>query len=115
MKDMLLRLEGEPLEIAEHPAPTPGEGELLLQVGACAVCRTDLHVVDGELTEPKLPLVLGHQIVGRVVQAAAGFREGERIGVRWLGWTGGVCVECTSGRENLRDHALFTGYTRDEC
>ncbi len=113
MKAMLLRLQGEPLEIAERPAPTPGEGELLLQVGACAVCRTDLHVVDGELTEPKLPLVLGHQIVGRVVQAAAGFREGERIGVPWLGWTCGVCVYCTSGRENLCDRALFTGYTRD--
>ncbi len=113
MKAMLLRRQGEPLEVAERPTPTPGEGELLLQVDACAVCRTDLHVVDGELTEPKLPLVLGHQIVGRVVQAAAGFSEGERIGVPWLGWTCGVCVYCTSGRENLCDRALFTGYTRD--
>ncbi len=113
MKAMLLRRQGEPLEVAERPTPTPGEGELLLQVDACAVCRTDLHVVDGELTEPKLPLVLGHQIVGRVVQAAAVFSEGERIGVPWLGWTCGVCVYCTSGRENLCDRALFTGYTRD--
>jgi propanol-preferring alcohol dehydrogenase len=113
MKAMLLRRQGEPLEVAERPVPTPGEGELLLQMEACAVCRTDLHVVDGELAEPKLPLIPGHQIVGRVVRAAGEFSEGERIGVPWLGWTCGVCVYCTSGRENLCDRALFTGYTRD--
>ena len=110
---MVLRRQGEPLEVAEFPIPTPGEGELLLQVDACAVCRTDLHVVDGELADPKLPLIPGHQIVGRVARAAAGFSEGERIGVPWLGWTCGVCVYCTSGRENLCDGARFTGYTLD--
>ena len=113
MNAMVLRTPGEPLQLAEVPIPNADEGELLLQVDACAVCRTDLHVVDGELTEPTLPLIPGHQIVGRVVRAAGGFREGERIGVPWLGWTCGVCAYCTSGRENLCDRARFTGYTRD--
>jgi propanol-preferring alcohol dehydrogenase len=113
MKAMLLRRQGEPLEEAELPIPAPADGELLIEVDACAVCRTDLHVVDGELADPKLPLIPGHQIVGRVVRGAVGFSEGERVGVPWLGWTCGVCVYCTSGRENLCDRARFTGYTLD--
>jgi propanol-preferring alcohol dehydrogenase len=113
MHAMILRRAGEPLQPVEVPIPTPGRGELLIEVEACAVCRTDLHVVDGELTEPKLPLIPGHQIVGRVVHAAEGFREGERVGVPWLGWTCGVCDYCRSGRENLCDRARFTGYTLD--
>ena len=92
---------------AELPEPEPGDGEVLLEVSCCGVCRTDLHIVDGELTEPKLPLVLGHQIVGRVVG------DGRRVGVPWLGWTDGTCRYCMSGRENLCDHAQFTGYNRD--
>jgi propanol-preferring alcohol dehydrogenase len=87
--------------------PEPGQGEILIEVSCCGVCRTDLHIVDGELTEPKLPLILGHQIVGRVVG------DGRRVGVPWLGWTCGVCRYCTSGRENLCDRAEFTGYDRD--
>ncbi len=110
---MLLKRQHEPLVLADLPVPEPREGEVLLKVEACAVCRTDLHVVDGELADPKLPLVIGHQIAGRVVKAAGGFVEGDRIGVPWLGWTCGVCVYCTTGRENLCDRALFTGYTRD--
>src|SRR2546430_162581 len=113
MNALILRKQREPLELAEVPVPAAGDGEVLLKVEACAVCRTDLHIVDGELSEPKLPLVVGHQIVGRVVKTAGGFAEGERIGVLWLGWTCGVCMYCTSGRENLCDRALFTGYTRD--
>jgi propanol-preferring alcohol dehydrogenase len=113
MKAMLLHKQREPLRLADVPLPVPGEGELLIEVDACAVCRTDLHVADGELPDPKLPLVLGHQIVGRVVHAAGGFEAGERVGVPWLAWTDGVCVYCRSGRENLCDRALFTGYTKD--
>jgi alcohol dehydrogenase, propanol-preferring len=113
MHAMILRSPGTPLDALEVPIPAPGTGQLLIEVDACAVCRTDLHVVDGELAEPKLPLVPGHQIVGRVVQAAAGFSEGERVGVPWLGWTCGVCAYCASGRENLCDRARFTGYTLD--
>jgi alcohol dehydrogenase, propanol-preferring len=86
---------------------------VLLEVAACAVCRTDLHILDGELERPKLPLVLGHQIVGRVVEGGERFREGERVGVPWLGWTCGECRYCRSGRENLCDRARFTGYDRD--
>jgi propanol-preferring alcohol dehydrogenase len=104
---MVLERPGEPLELRELPDPEPGPGQVLLEVQACGVCRTDLHVVDGELTEPKLPLVPGHQIVG--VSAATG----ERLGVPWLGWTCGVCRYCASGRENLCDSALFTGYQLD--
>lgn len=110
---MLLRQQGKPLEEAELPTPKPADGELLIEVDACAVCRTDLHVVDGELADTKLPLIPGHQIVGRVMRGAAGFSEGERVGVPWLGWTCGVCAYCTSGRENLCDRARFTGYTLD--
>lgn len=98
------------------PVPEPRAGELLVHVLACGVCRTDLHVADGELTQPKLPLVLGHEIVGRVAARGAGterFRDGDRIGIPWLGWTDGTCPYCTSGRENLCDRARFTGYTID--
>ncbi|HEX3235676.1 MAG TPA: zinc-dependent alcohol dehydrogenase family protein [Gemmatimonadales bacterium] len=116
MSAMLLDAPGRPLRPAEVPRPTPGPGQLLLKVRACGVCRTDLHVADGELPEPKLPLVLGHEIVGTV--AAVGgdvprFAPGDRVGVPWLGWTCGVCRFCRSGRENLCDRARFTGYTID--
>jgi propanol-preferring alcohol dehydrogenase len=100
----------------ERPTPQPGPGEILVEVGACGVCRTDLHVVDGELSGPKLPLVPGHEIVGRVGamgEGVAGFRSGERVGVPWLGATCGVCRYCRAGAENLCDAPLFTGYTRD--
>ena len=102
-----------PLEARELPAPEAGPGEVLLEVSACGVCRTDLHIVDGELTDPKLPLVPGHQIVARVVEGGERFQPGDRVGVPWLGWVDGDCRYCRSGRENLCDHALFTGYTRD--
>ncbi|HEX9380131.1 MAG TPA: zinc-dependent alcohol dehydrogenase family protein [Gaiellaceae bacterium] len=104
---MVLEAPGKPLEARELPEPKPGAGELLLRVHACAVCRTDLHIVDGELRQPKLPLVLGHQIVGEVVG------EGRRIGVPWLGWTDGTCRYCRAELENLCDQAQFTGYDRD--
>jgi alcohol dehydrogenase, propanol-preferring len=113
---MVLGAPGEPLREAELPAPEPGPGQVLVAVGACGVCRTDLHVVDGELPEPKLPLVPGHQIVGRVAAAgegAARFAPGERVGVPWLGWTCGECRYCRSGRENLCARARFTGYQLD--
>src|SRR5438874_4256903 len=103
---MLLRRPREPLELADVAAPEPGDGQLRIQIEACAVCRTDLHVVDGELPDPKLPLIVGHQIVGRT-------DDGRRVGVPWLGWTCGVCAYCRSGRENLCDAARFTGYTLD--
>jgi propanol-preferring alcohol dehydrogenase len=102
---MLLDAPGRPLRAAELPEPRPGPGELLVRVAACAICRTDLHVVDGELTEPALPLVPGHQIVGRVDGT------GERVGIPWLGWTCGECRYCRSDRENLCLRARFTGYT----
>jgi alcohol dehydrogenase, propanol-preferring len=113
---MVLDRAREPLAERELPDPEPGEGQVLLEVSACGVCRTDLHIVDGELTEPKLPLVLGHQIVGRVIGAGAGanrFAEGDRVGVPWLGWTDGNCRYCRSDRENLCEHARFTGYDLD--
>src|SRR2546421_690428 len=116
VRAMVLDAPREPLRPAELPDPDPGEGEVLLEVAACGVCRTDLHVVDGEVTEPKLPLVPGHQIVGRVVGAGPGaerFGSGDRVGVPWLGWTDGECRFCRSGRENLCDNARFTGYQRD--
>jgi propanol-preferring alcohol dehydrogenase len=103
---MLFERVGVPLRLAEVPDPEPGPGELLLRVRACGVCRTDLHVVVGELDRPKLPLVPGHQIVGEAA-------DGRRFGVPWLGWTCGVCRYCTSGRENLCDRARFTGYDVD--
>jgi propanol-preferring alcohol dehydrogenase len=113
MRAMVLEKPGEPLREAELPAPEPGPGEVLLEVAACGVCRTDLHLVDGELTEPKLPLVPGHQIVARVRDAGERFGAGDRVGVPWLGWTDGVCRYCRTGRENLCDRARFTGYQRD--
>ena len=116
MRAMVLSEPGTPLRESELPAPEPGAGEVLLQVRACGVCRTDLHVLDGELPDPKLPLVLGHEIVGRVVargQGAARFDVGARVGVPWLGRTCGVCDYCRSGRENLCRRAQFTGYTLD--
>jgi propanol-preferring alcohol dehydrogenase len=116
MTAMVLRYPGESLRVEERPVPAPGAGELLLRVEACGVCRTDLHVVDGELENPRLPIVLGHEIVGRVEAVGAGvagFTLGERVGVPWLGKTCGCCPYCVSGRENLCDDPLFTGYTRD--
>jgi propanol-preferring alcohol dehydrogenase len=139
MRAMLLDAPGRPLRAADLPRPAPGPGQLLLQVHACGVCRTDLHVADGELPDPKLPLVLGHEIVGTVVEigpptlaghfASAGtaggpaasrsampeapVSVGDRVGVPWLGWTCGACRFCRSGRENLCDRARFTGYHLD--
>jgi propanol-preferring alcohol dehydrogenase len=113
MRAMLLDAPGTPLRAGELPEPEPGPGEVLLEVSACGVCRTDLHILDGELDKPKLPLVLGHQIVGRVAADGERFRAGERVGVPWLGWTDGTCRYCRSGRENLCDHARFTGYDRN--
>ena len=116
MRAMVLRRPGQPLEPTDLPRPDPGPGEVLLRVTACGVCRTDLHVIDGELTEPKLPIVPGHEIVGRVVALGAGvsqFAMGERVGVPWLGWTCGICAYCRRGDENLCDNARFTGYQID--
>jgi propanol-preferring alcohol dehydrogenase len=116
MKAMVLERPGTPLVLVERPDPVPGPGEIRLKVEACAVCRTDLHVVDGELEHPKLPLVPGHEIVGHVDAIGAGVdpsRMGRRVGVPWLGHTCGVCPYCRSGAENLCDRPLFTGYTRD--
>ena len=110
---MLLDSPRSALRLGDLPDPDPGPGEVLLEVAACGVCRTDLHILDGELDRPKLPLVLGHQIVGRVVGGGERFGAGERVGVPWLGWTDGDCRYCRSGRENLCDHARFTGYDRD--
>jgi len=121
---MVLEKPGEPLVWRDAPKPKPGFGQLLVRVAACAVCRTDLHIVDKELPEPKLPLILGHQIVGHVeeigpeidsslVISHSSFAVGDRIGIPWLGWTDGDCVYCRSKRENLCDRAKFTGYTID--
>jgi propanol-preferring alcohol dehydrogenase len=103
---MVLPAQREPLELRDLPVPEPGRDQVRLRVRACGVCRTDLHVVDGELPHPKLPLVIGHQIVGET-------DDGRRLGVPWLGWTDGTCRYCASGRENLCDHARFTGYDLD--
>ena len=116
MRAMVLELPGDPLVKRELPVPTPGPGQLLIRVKACAVCRTDLHLVDGELPDPKLPVIPGHQIVGDVVSVGdevSVFAPGDRAGVPWLGWTCGTCDYCASGRENLCDDARFTGYTLD--
>src|SRR6266566_4398196 len=116
MRAMVLERPRTPLVMRERPASTPASGEILIEVAACGVCRTDLHVVDGELPNSNLPIVPGHEIVGRVAAigaGAAGLALGERVGVPWLGSTCGICVYCRSGRENLCDRALFTGYTRD--
>src|SRR6516225_2795902 len=104
MRAMVLPAPRDRLALQVLPVPSPQAGQLLVRIAACAVCRTDLHVVDGELTEPKLPLIPGHEIVGRVEQVGAGvigFKEGDRVGIPWLGWTCGECVFCQSGRENL--------------
>jgi propanol-preferring alcohol dehydrogenase len=113
MKAMVLTAPGEPLRAEDLPVPDVGPGQVLVRVDACGVCRTDLHVVDGELPEPKLPLVPGHQIVGRVVEGGERFAAGDRVGIPWLGWTCGECRYCLSGRENLCDRARFTGYQLD--
>ena len=102
-----------PLRAAQLPEPSPGEGEVLLAVHTCGVCRTDLHIVDGELAHPKLPLVPGHQVVGEVVAGGVRFEPGARVGVPWLGWTCGECRFCRAGAENLCDRARFTGYDSD--
>jgi propanol-preferring alcohol dehydrogenase len=113
---MILERPPRPLRLAELPEPAAGRGQVLISVHACGVCRTDLHIADGELSEPKLPLVMGHQIVGTVVGGGEGaerFAEGQRVGVPWLGWTCGECRYCRGGRENLCDRARFTGYDVD--
>jgi propanol-preferring alcohol dehydrogenase len=116
MKAMVLEKQGEPLVPEELPVPEVGPGRLLVRVRACGVCRTDLHVADGDLTEPKLPLVPGHEIVGVVEDVGEGtetYRVGDRVGVPWLGRTCGVCGFCRAGMENLCDNPTFTGYTMD--
>jgi propanol-preferring alcohol dehydrogenase len=113
---MVLDVPGRPLREADLPRPEPAHGQILLAVRVCGVCRTDLHVVDGELPDPKLPLVPGHQIVGQVVGTGSGagrFELGRRVGIPWLGWTDGSCRFCRTGRENLCEQARFTGYNLD--
>jgi alcohol dehydrogenase, propanol-preferring len=113
---MVLERAGTPLQLRDVPVPEPGPRELLIRVDVCGVCRTDLHVVDGELPDPKLPLIPGHQIVGRVAalgEGCATHAEGDRVGVPWLGATDGTCRYCRGGRENLCDNARFTGYQLD--
>ena len=113
---MLFEKTHQPLRMAEVPIPKPGVGQVLVRVRACAVCRTDLHVVDGELSKPKLPLIPGHEIVGIVEEKGTGvdrFKIGDRVGIPWLGWTCGICSYCVGGHENLCDQARFTGYTID--
>jgi propanol-preferring alcohol dehydrogenase len=116
MRAMILEAQRQPLKLVDIPRPEPGPGQILVKVNACGVCRTDLHIVDGDLTEPKLPLVPGHQIAGTVAglgPGAEGFSVGDRVGVPWLGWTDGECRYCLSDRENLCDNAKFTGYDID--
>ena len=121
---MVLEKPAQRLQLRDVAKPKPGRGQLLVRISSCAVCRTDLHVVDGELADPKLPLILGHQIVGRVEEfgESANFKSGisnqkfelgDRVGIPWLGWTDGECAYCRSNRENLCDNARFTGYTID--
>ena len=116
MRAMVLERPGQPLVMRERDVPQPGTGEIVIAVSACGVCRTDLHVVDGELPDPRLPLVPGHEIVGRVAalgRGVTGLMAGDRVGVPWLGATDGVCRYCLEGRENLCDAPVFTGYTRN--
>jgi len=116
MQAMVLERPGKPLTLLERPDPRPGIGEIRVEVAACGVCRTDLHVVDGELPNPKLPIVPGHEIVGHIDmtgEGVDGLSVGQRVGVPWLGWTCGQCRYCRHGCENLCDRPLFTGYTRD--
>jgi propanol-preferring alcohol dehydrogenase len=116
MHAMQLRRAGEPLVFTAMPDPEPGPGQVRVRVSACGVCRTDLHVVDGELPDPRLPIIPGHEIVGRIDKtgpATQALRVGMRVGIPWLGFTCGVCPYCARGQENLCDRPLFTGYTRD--
>ncbi|AMV20353.1 zinc-dependent alcohol dehydrogenase family protein [Planctomyces sp. SH-PL14] len=116
MRAMVLEATGQPLRLTERPAPTPEPRQVLIRVLACGVCRTDLHVVDGELPDPKLPIIPGHEVVGVVEALGTEVRElavGQRVGVPWLGWTCGECDDCRAGRENLCDFARFTGYQLD--
>jgi len=117
MRAMVLDKPRQPLQLRDVEKPTPARGQLLVRIATCAVCRTDLHVVDGELPDPKLPLIPGHQIVGRVEEigeeVSSKFKVGDRVGIPWLGWTDGECAYCRSNRENLCDRARFTGYTID--
>jgi propanol-preferring alcohol dehydrogenase len=116
MRAMRLHAAGQPLQLERLPLPEPGPGEVRVRVLACGVCRTDLHVLDGELSEPRLPLIPGHEIVGEVAALGEGVTSlatGQRVGVPWLGWTCGECDACRAGRENLCERAEFTGYTRD--
>lgn len=116
MKAMLFAGVGQPLALREVARPEPAEGQIRIRVSACAVCRTDLHILDGELEKPTLPLIPGHEIVGVVEALGAGvdrFAVGDRVGVPWLGWTCGACSWCRSGRENLCDRPRFTGYQID--
>ena len=116
MKAMVLARAGAPLVPTDLPDPLPGPDQVLVRVRACGVCRTDLHIVDGELARPKLPLVPGHEIVGEVAEVGAQvalLRIGQRVGVPWLGWTCRECAACRAGRENLCEHARFTGYDID--
>ena len=116
MRAMVLEKPRQPLQLRDVPKPKPTRGQVLVRVATCAVCRTDLHIVDGELPNPKLPLIPGHQIVGRIEEMGddvKGFSIGDRVGIPWLGWTDGECAYCRSNRENLCDRARFTGYTID--
>lgn len=116
MNAMVMEVPGEPLKLMQIQVPKPGPGQLLMRVHACGICRTDLHILDGELEHPKLPLILGHQIVGSVVEMGAGvdrFQVGERVGVPWLGYSDGTCQYCLRGQENLCENPGFTGYTID--
>ena len=116
MRAMAFHRVGQPLALEDRPIPEPGAGEVLIRISACGVCRTDLHIVDGELSQPRLPLVPGHEAVGRIERLGAGVNglgEGQRVGMPWLGWTCGACRYCRSGRENLCPDAAFNGYTRD--
>ena len=117
MRAMVLDKPQQPLQLRDVEKPRPAKGQLLVRIVTCAVCRTDLHIADGELSDPKLPLILGHQIVGRVEETGEGvnsnFQVGDRVGIPWLGWTDGECLYCRSNRENLCDRAHFTGYTID--
>ena len=117
MRAMVLDKPRQPLQLRDVEKPRPAKRELLVRIVSCAVCRTDLHVVDGELQDPKLPLIPGHQIVGYVEEIGeevnSKFKVGDRVGIPWLGWTDGECAYCRSNRENLCDRARFTGYTID--
>ena len=116
MRAMVLQKPGQPLECLDIPIPSPGPDQVLIKIRACGVCRTDLHVVDGELPDPKLPIIPGHEIVGTVVRKGEkvdSFQVGDRIGVPWVGYTCGQCHFCRTGRENLCDRPKFTGYTLD--